>query len=147
MAIHDQIDELIREIAVKHNIAVHRDDPIMILHTINDILMQKNQSAQAEMLKAFQSEMEMATARWIDESKRKSERILSVSLNAASTKMTELMQEGAETAAKQVRVEISKEMETINTKIREIQRVSFQNLVTSCITLLAALVAMWVALK
>ena len=38
-------DALIKEIAVKHGIAVGRDDPILILHTLNNQLLQDNRKA------------------------------------------------------------------------------------------------------
>ena len=46
----DNVDELIKEIAVKHGIAVSRDDPILILQTINNRLMQDSEKAQQAML-------------------------------------------------------------------------------------------------
>ena len=49
MASDDKIEELIREIAVKHGIAVGRDDPILVLQTINMKLMQDSASAQQEI--------------------------------------------------------------------------------------------------
>ena len=49
----DPVDELIKEIAVKHNIAVSRDDPIMVLHTINERLMRDSAKAQQDMLDTF----------------------------------------------------------------------------------------------
>ena len=42
----DRIEELIKEIAVKHGIAVSRDDPILVLHTINNRLLQDSSKAQ-----------------------------------------------------------------------------------------------------
>jgi hypothetical protein len=36
----DQVEELIKEIAVKHNISLSRDDPILVLQTINNRLLQ-----------------------------------------------------------------------------------------------------------
>ena len=56
MASDDKIEELIREIAVKHGIAVGRDDPILILQTINTRLMQDSQAAQQEILDRFKEE-------------------------------------------------------------------------------------------
>lgn len=41
----DQIEELIKEIAAKHGIAVSRDDPILVLQTINNRLMQNSSKA------------------------------------------------------------------------------------------------------
>ncbi len=54
----DNIDELIKEIAVKHGIAVSRDDPILILQTINNRLMQDSEKAQQGMLDHYKEEME-----------------------------------------------------------------------------------------
>ena len=42
----DPVEELIREIAAKHGIAVSREDPIFVLQTINQRLMQDSAKAQ-----------------------------------------------------------------------------------------------------
>jgi hypothetical protein len=60
----DRIEEIIKEIAVKHGIAVGRDDPIMILQTINERLMQDTAAAQQEILEQFKSELESVAFRW-----------------------------------------------------------------------------------
>jgi hypothetical protein len=44
----DPVEELIREIAAKHGIAVSRDDPILILQTINTRLLQDSAKAQQD---------------------------------------------------------------------------------------------------
>lgn len=43
---NDEIEELIKEIAAKHGIAVSRDDPILVLQTINKRLMEDSSKAQ-----------------------------------------------------------------------------------------------------
>ena len=80
MATDDKIEELIREIAAKHGIAVGRDDPILILQTINMKLMQDSASAQQEILDAFKSELESIAHRWGDDAKGKAERTLNAAL-------------------------------------------------------------------
>ena len=40
------VEELIQEIALKHGITVSRDDPILILQTINKRLMEDSAKAQ-----------------------------------------------------------------------------------------------------
>ena len=79
--------ELIKEIAAKHGIAVGRDDPIMILQTINARLMQDSQKAQQEMLDTFKSELEEMSHRWGIDAKGKAERILNASLAASKDAM------------------------------------------------------------
>ncbi len=98
MAADDKIEELIREIAAKHGIAVGRDDPILILQTINMKLMQDSASAQQEILDAFKSELESIAHRWGDDAKGKAERTLNAALAASKDAMTRGMQEGAKAA-------------------------------------------------
>ena len=52
----DPIDELIKEIAGKHGVAVGRDDPIMILQTVNTRLLQDSPKAQQAMLEGYKKE-------------------------------------------------------------------------------------------
>ena len=88
-----EVEELIKEIAVKHGIAVGRDDPIMILQTINARLMQDSQKAQQEMLDTFKSELEEMSHRWGIDAKEKAERILNASLAASKDAMGQIMLE------------------------------------------------------
>jgi hypothetical protein len=74
----DQVEELIKEIAAKHGIAVSRDDPILILQTINARLMQDSAKAQQVMLDQYKEELEALALRWGNDAKTKAERILNV---------------------------------------------------------------------
>ena len=60
----DPVDELIKEIAGKHGIAVGRDDPIMVLQTINARLLEDSAKAQQEMLDRYKEELEDLSSRW-----------------------------------------------------------------------------------
>ena len=102
----DQTDELIREIAAKHGIAVSRDDPILILQTINARLMQDSAKAQQAMPDRYKEELEALALRWGSDVKSKAERILNASLAASKEATAKLMQEGAKEAAASVRGEI-----------------------------------------
>ena len=53
----DKIEALIGDIAARHGIAVGRDDPILILQTINERLMQESAAAQQETLDRFKEAM------------------------------------------------------------------------------------------
>ena len=69
----DQVEELIKEIAAKHGIAVSRDDPILILQTINNRLLQDGAKAQQAQLDQFKQEMEALSIRWENDAKGKAE--------------------------------------------------------------------------
>lgn len=141
-----EVEELIKEIAVKHGIAVSRDDPIMILQTINTRLMQDSQKAQQVMLDTFKTELEEMSHRWGIDAKEKAERILNASLAASKDAMGNVMLEEAKVTAASVRAEINAALSHVAASIRDARRISILNVIASCITMIAAAIALWVAL-
>ncbi|MBV6831321.1 conjugal transfer protein TraM [Xanthomonas euvesicatoria] len=146
MASDDKIEELIREIAVKHGIAVGRDDPILILQTINTRLMQDSQAAQQEILDRFKEELEAIAHRWGEDAKGKAERTLNAALTASKEAMSKGMQEGAKAAADTVRRELEAAASQLAAPIREARRVSYMNIVAAGMAVFAAALALWASL-
>lgn len=138
----DQNEELIREIATKHGIAVSRDDPILILQTINNRLLMDSAKAQQVQLDQYKEELEALTLRWSNDAKGKAERILDASLLAAKDAMSQLMEEGAKSSARLVAAEI----ELALAPIKDAHRIAMLNVMASCITMLAAAIALWATL-
>lgn len=143
----DQVEELIKEIAAKHGIAVSRDDPILVLQTINNRLMQDSSKAQQVQLDQYKEELEALALRWGADAKDKAERILNASLAASKDAMGQIMQEGAKTTATSVRAEIDAALARVAAPIQAARRIAMLNVAASCITLLAAGVALWTVLR
>lgn len=146
MATDDKVEELIREIAAKHGIAVGRDDPILILQTINARLMQDSQAAQQEILDHFKSELEEIAQRWGDDAKNKSERILNAALTASKNMMSATLKEGAVAAAKAIQGEVGQLDKTLSNKIDDARRVGIMNMIAGSMVLFAASLALIAAL-
>lgn len=77
---NDDIAELIRELAVEHGVALDRSDPILVLQTatrriLERVLAQAN-AAQSEAMKQHRSELELAAAKWHEDSKRTASQFL-----------------------------------------------------------------------
>lgn len=143
----DNVDELIKEIAVKHGIAVSRDDPILILQTINNRLMQDSEKAQQAMLDQYKEELEALALRWGVDAKDKAERILNASLLASKDTMGGIMQESAKATAAAMRSEIESALTIVANNLRAARTIGILNVVASCITMLASAVALWVILR
>ncbi|MDP1615078.1 MAG: conjugal transfer protein TraM [Methylococcales bacterium] len=135
----------IKEIAVKHGIAVGRDDPILILQTINKRLMQESQKAQQEMLDQFKSELEDISLRWSSDAKDKAERILNASLNASKASMEQLLQADAKEFVATIKSEVDASLSRMGRPIRDSYCISIMNLLASCLTILAAAVLLWIS--
>ncbi|PKD40490.1 conjugal transfer protein TraM [Methylomonas sp. Kb3] len=133
----DQIESLIREIATKHGIAVGRDDPILILQTINNRLLQDGAKAQQDMLDQFKQELEVLAMRWSEDAKNKAERIVNASLNASKESMENMMAQGARETIKSVRAEIDTSLNKINRPIREAKRIAIMNIIAGSMTIIA----------
>lgn len=143
----DQVEELIKEIAAKHGIAVSRDDPIMVLQTINSRLMQDSAKAQQVQLDQYKEELEALALRWGNDAKGKAERIINVSLAASKDAMVQILQDGSKTMATSLQAEMDASLAQVVVTIQDARRIGVLNVVASCITLIAAVVALWVTLR
>lgn len=144
---NDQIEDLIRLIATRHGIAVSRDDPIFVLQTINDRLMQDSSKAQQAQLDRYKEELEGIALRWGEDARGKAERILNAALAGSREAMMQLMNDGAKSAAASVRAEIDASLATHAIQIQDGRRIGMFNIVASCITLLATALVMWISLR
>lgn len=142
----DKIEETIKEIAVKHGIAVGRDDPILILHTINERLMRDSAAAQQEILDHFKEELEAIAHRWSDDAKNKAERTLNAAIAASKETMINMMQESALILTDAIRHEVEASAKKIAILTRESRRTTIMNMATAGMALVAAGLVLWVTI-
>jgi multidrug efflux pump subunit AcrA (membrane-fusion protein) len=135
-----ELEELIKEIAVKHGIALGRDDPILILQTLNNRLLQASQKAQQALLDQYKAELEELSLRWSADAKEKAERILNASLDASKVAMEQLMRASAQKMITTIKTEIDASLNLINRPIKDINRIGLMNIIASYITVLATAV-------
>lgn len=105
-------DELIKEVALKHNVVLDRNDPIMILQTVNDRLMKESAVQQKEILQNFKEELEQRAHQWDLSAKEKVEKILTAALRESTKLLSETTQKYAEEVQKTLNKEIQKTIET-----------------------------------
>ena len=77
---NDSIEQSIREVAARHGVALSRDDPLLIVQTLNEQLVKNLAIAQSEMLEQFRRDLELTCSQWREDAKVKSERILNEAL-------------------------------------------------------------------
>lgn len=143
MAGDDTLDELIREIATRHGVALGRDDPILILQTVNTRLMQDSASAQREILDAFRSELEVIARRWGDDARNQAQRTLDAALAASRDAILRSTQDGAKATAEAVRQEVERSAAQLIAPVREARRVAMMNMVAAGMAVVAAGMALW----
>ncbi|MGZ4823087.1 MAG: hypothetical protein ACXVZT_00630 [Terriglobales bacterium] len=143
----DAIESLIREIAEKHGILVGRDDPILILQTINQRLLQDSAHAQKRQLEKHKEELEALAQRWGMDAREKAERILTASLAAGKQAMCELMDQGTRTTTAAVATQLDTLSERLAEVIKDARRLAVFNVLAACITLAGASVTLYAILR
>jgi hypothetical protein len=142
----DEVEELISEIALKHGIAVSRDDPIFVLQTLNQRLMVDSAKAQREMLQEYKAELEATARMWGNDAKDKAERVLNAAMKASREAVATIMEKAATATSASVRGEIDLTLGRVARTLRQSHRIAAINLVASAFTLMAAGLAVWVTL-
>ena len=81
--ITDKLDALIERIASEHGIVLSQDDPVLMMHTLNEVLLERNEKAHAELLSNYQAVLEENFNRWCEFSTKKSNAIIGTSMGNA----------------------------------------------------------------
>tara|TARA_B110000879_G_C11179553_1_gene517646 strand:+ start:2933 stop:3379 length:447 start_codon:yes stop_codon:yes gene_type:complete len=108
------IEETIKEIAVKHGVSVGRNDPILILQTMQEKLIEKQNDAQQLLLDNFKSEIEQISSRWQNDAKEKSEQILNTTLLTCKETMAKAIQASTSESITQIKNVISSSLKEAN---------------------------------
>ena len=139
----DAVDDLISEVARKHGIAIGRDDPILVLHTMNDRLVRESAVAQQVLLDAFKQELEALASRWNMEATDQADRILQAALAGSQEAIASAMREGANATGASVRTEVERALARVAGHLQDARRIALLNLAAACITLAAAGIVVW----
>ena len=142
----DRVDDLIGEVARKHGVAIGRDDPILVLQTINERLLQDSSAAQQALLDAYKEELEALASRWSTDAADRADRIVQAALVGSKETVASIVAEAAMTTATSVRTEVDAALSRVTVRLQEARRIAILNLVAACITLLAAGIVVWSSL-
>lgn len=142
----DRVDDLIGEVARKHGMAIGRDDPILVLQTINERLLQDSSAAQQALLDAYKEELEALASRWSTDAADRADRIVQAALAGSKETVASIVAEAAMATAALVRAEADAALSRVAVRLQEARRIAILNLVAACITLLAAGIVVWSSL-
>lgn len=138
----EALDETIKEIAVKHGVLIGKDDPILILHTMNERLLEESKRQQKELLVQFQEEVEKIASSWHNDAKEKAETILNHSLTSSKNFMAKASRDAANESLGAIKKTVSdaiSECARLNQQAQSTSR--FSLIACSCIITISSLFA------
>ena len=132
-----KLDALIERVASEHGIVLSQDDPVLMMHTLNEVLLEQNEKAHAELLSNYQAILEENFNRWCEYSTKKSNAIISASMNNANITRDQFLESCIQLIDERIKSEVDQE-------IYELVRVSRQaavfNLLASFMTLVSLVI-------
>ena len=132
-----KLDALIERIASEHGIVLSQDDPVLMMHTLNEVLLEQNKEAHAELLSNYQAILEENFNRWCEYSTKKSNVIISASSNNANITKDQFLESCIQLIDERIKSEVDQE-------IYELVKVSRQaavfNLLASFMTLVSLVI-------
>lgn len=134
----DKFDAAIQEIAVRHGVVLSKDDPILILQTMNDRLIEESRQAQAAMLTQFREEMESISSQWRDDAKEKAEKIINAALAGSKEAMAKLLLESTNASVQSVDRMISVSLAEARDLSQQTKKFGWFMLVSSVVILAAS---------
>lgn len=133
-----EIDHIIKEIALRHNVRLSTNDPVLIVYTMHQLLLERQGEQQQQLLAAFESHIEQLTSRWSEDTRQKSEKALQAALDASKQVMANALKENAELNAKALQKELAAVTTLMDGQAKQLKVLTLGNIAASIFTLAAA---------
>lgn len=127
----EKLDKIVQDITVKHGVLLGKDDPILMLQTMNEQLLEENRKAQQDLLVQFREEMESISSQWKDDAKEKAEKVLNAALTSSKEAITRFLHESTQKLVQAMQKMISDSLIEAHSLTRRTRKFSQFALVSS----------------
>jgi len=131
---NDKLDALIKRIASEHSIVLTKDDPVLIMHTLNEALLEQNEKAHAELLNKYEAILQESFNQWHSYASRKANALINAQQNHFSKNNNQPIDQCMQLISEKISI-------TINHEIRELTRISRQAAVMNLLAAVLVLVS------
>lgn len=133
----DAVEEVLKEIAIKHHVLLGKDDPLLMFYTMQDQLQKQALAGHERVLGEFQSEMEALTGRWSLDTTKRAEKVL----NAALTSSREMMEQSVSSISAEFASAVGREGKAIlgamDQRLTSARRIAYTNVFAASLSLIA----------
>ena len=138
------IDDIIRKIALEHKETLSRDDPILILHTMNKLIIEENKANQEKLLKDLGERLGQIMSGVSENSKSQVEKSINAALTASKEISLSIIENNSRVTIERINNALEKAvdnaMKKIESKSRSVKSVAYINLAASAMFLISAVV-------
>nr|WP_281722981.1 conjugal transfer protein TraM [Nitrosomonas nitrosa] len=131
---NDKLEALIKRIASEHSIVLTKDDPILMMHTLNEVLLEQNEKAHAELLNKYEAILQESFNQWHSYASKKTNALINAQQNSISKNKDPLTDQNMQLISEKIRI-------AINHEIRDLTRISRQAAIMNLLAAILVLVS------
>ncbi len=131
---NDKLDALIKRIASEHGIVLTKDDPVLMMHTLNEVLLEQNEKAQAELLNKYEAILQESFNQWHSYASKKANALINAQQTHSSKSNDQPIDQYMQLISERTSI-------TINHEIRELTRISRQAAIMNLLAAVLVLVS------
>ncbi|HMW40616.1 MAG TPA: hypothetical protein PKD57_14510 [Saprospiraceae bacterium] len=132
---NDKLDALIKRIASEHGIVLTKDDPVLMMHTLNEVLLEQNEKAHAELLIKYEAILQESFNQWHSYVSKKANVLINAHQNNSGRNHDQVTDQHMQLISEKISI-------AINLEIRDLTRISRQaaimNLLAAVLVLVSA---------
>ena len=136
----DQLHKVIERVAAKHGIALSDDDPVLMVHTLNEILLEENARAHQLLLNDFRSVLEESIGRLESANTRISALPSPDNKNILANR--QFLQHFIESADQEINTRLAEKMNAVSVVCKYARQAAIINLLAAVVFMITILVAL-----
>ena len=136
----DQLHKVIEKVATRHGIALSDDDPVLMVHTLNEILLEENARAHQLLLNDFRSVLEQSIDRLESANTRTSALPSPDNKNILANR--QYLQRFIESAGEEINARLTEKISTVSVSCKYARQAAIINLMAAVVCMIAILVAL-----
>ena len=140
---NDKLDALIERIATEHGIVLSQDDPVLMMHTLNEVLLEQNKEAHAELLSNYQAILEENFNRWCEYSTKKSNALINSSMSNTQLTRDQFLESCIQLIDERIRSGVDQEIYDL---VRVSRQAAIINLLASTLILVSVAIIFFILL-
>lgn len=125
---NDEVNRIMATIAARHGIALSEDDPILMVHTLNEILLQENNKAHQMLLNNFRSMLEENIHHWSQVTESRANLLLQTNSRTIHQLSEQITNSCFDSIDQQIESNFNEKIKEITTLSRNIQLAALINL-------------------
>ncbi|SEN34718.1 conjugal transfer protein TraM [Nitrosomonas marina] len=131
---NDRLDALIKRIASEHGIVLTKDDPVLMMHTLNEVLLEQNEKAHAELLSKYEAILQESFNQWHTVASKKTNALINAHQNNSGRNHDPVTDQHMQLISEKIRF-------AINQDIRGLARISRQAAIMNLLAAVLVLVS------